>query len=186
MLCDLRRPNRGVHPPLSGSERRPGRIAADVVTRIEAREHRAKAVPASYIADETNLFGNIFHKAVARMAGIGWQGKSRLIVSPDYGPRIRLTTMLTDMPLAPDQPLRNRCRACAECTKACPAQAIRNVSTQDRYETRNRALHFSWCAEQTLRFKDLPGIGARICGVCIKVCPFGGKNDHESINRRHQ
>jgi epoxyqueuosine reductase QueG len=79
------------------------------------------------------------------------------------------------MPLLPDQPLKNRCGSCAECSKACPAQAIKNVSTQDRYETRDHALHFSRCAEQTLKFKALPGIGARICGVCIKVCPFGRK-----------
>ena len=148
-------------------------ITSAAVTWIEAQGHQAMAVPASYIADEANLLGNISHKAVARMAGIGWQGKSLLIVHPHYGPRIRLATVLTDMPLLPDQPLKNRCGSCAECSKACPAQAIKNVSTPDRYETRDHALHFSRCAEQTLQFKALPGIGARICGVCIEVCPFG-------------
>lgn len=150
-------------------------ITAGIVAWIEGQGHQAKAVPASYIADETNLLGNISHKAVARMAGIGWQGKSLLIVSPQYGPRIRLATVLTDMPLLADQPIKNRCGACAECLKACPAQAIKNVSTEDRYETRDHALHFSRCAEQTLRFKTMPGIGARICGICVKVCPFGKK-----------
>jgi epoxyqueuosine reductase len=148
-------------------------IAAAVTGWIEKQGYRAKTIPASFIADEENLLGNISHKAVARMAGIGWQGKSLLIVNPEHGPRIRLTTVLTDMPLSPDGPLKNRCGACTECAKACPASAIRNVNTQSRYGTREDALYFSRCAEQTLRNKDLPGIGARICGVCVKVCPFG-------------
>jgi len=150
-------------------------ITAGIVAWIERQGHQAKAVPASFITDETNLLGNISHKAVARMAGIGWQGKSLLIVNPQYGPRIRLATVLTDMPLLPDQPLKNQCGACAECSKACPAQAIKNVSTTDRHKDRNEALHFSLCAEQTLRNKAMPGIGARICGICVKVCPFGRK-----------
>ena len=150
-------------------------ITADIVEWIEEKGHQARAIPAAYRADEANLLGNISHKAVARMAGIGWQGKSLLIVSPDFGPRIRLATVLTDMPLASNQPLKNWCGSCMECTKACPASAIKNVSTQDRYETRDDALYFFRCAEQTLRFKELPGISARICGVCINACPFGKK-----------
>ena len=64
------------------------------------------------IVDESNQLGSISHKAVARLAGIGWQGKSLLIVSPQYGPRIRLATILTDMPLSSDKPVKNRCGTC--------------------------------------------------------------------------
>jgi epoxyqueuosine reductase len=151
-------------------------IAKKLVDRISKRNFRVQAIPASYIADEPGLLGNVSHKAIARMAGIGWQGKSLLIVSPQYGPRIRLATVLTDMPLAPDGPIKNRCGSCTKCTDACPASAIKNVSTPDRYETRDHALHFSRCAEMTLQFKALPGINARICGVCVRVCPFGKKD----------
>ena len=150
-------------------------ITAELAKWVAEKGFASFAVPASHIADENNLLGNISHKAVARMAGIGWQGKSLLIVSPEYGPRIRLATVLTDMPLITDQPLKNRCGACAECSKACPASAIKNVSTDGRYESRDDALHFSRCAEKTMQFKAMPGIGARICGVCVKVCPFGKK-----------
>ena len=57
-------------------------------------------VPASQTVDLANLCGAISHKAVGRMAGLGWQGKSLLLVNPEYGPRIRLATVLTDAPLA--------------------------------------------------------------------------------------
>jgi epoxyqueuosine reductase QueG len=150
-------------------------IAACIVTWIKEMGFTAYAVPASYIADENNLLGNISHKAVARLAGIGWQGKSLLIIHPQYGPRIRLATVLTGMPLEPDEPMKNMCGTCAECSKACPASAIKNVSTKDRYESRDDALYFSRCVAKTIEFSALPGIGARVCGVCIKACPFGKK-----------
>ena len=109
------------------------RLTAELVQWITARSFSAHAIPASQIVDESNLLGSISHKAVARLAGIGWQGKSLLIVSPQYGPRIRLATILTDMPLSSDKPVKNRCGTCDECTKACPASAIKNIGTQDRY-----------------------------------------------------
>lgn len=151
------------------------RLTAQLVEWITARGSSAYAIPASQIVDESNLLGSISHKAVARLAGIGWQGKSLLIVSPQYGPRIRLSTILTDMPLSSDKPVKNRCGTCNKCTKACPASAIKNIRTEDRYANREEALHFRRCVEQTRRFKARPGIDAQVCGVCVRVCPFGSK-----------
>jgi epoxyqueuosine reductase QueG len=151
-------------------------VTAQLGKWTNERGFSALAIPASQIVDETDLLGSISHKAVARMAGIGWQGKSLLIVSPQYGPRIRLSTLLTDMPLSTGTPLKNRCGTCGKCTKACPASAIKNIGTKDRYETREDALWFSQCVKQTLQFKARPGIGTSICGVCVRVCPFGKRN----------
>jgi epoxyqueuosine reductase QueG len=132
-------------------------------------------VPASQVLDEVNWYGAISHKAVARMAGLGWQGKSLLLVTPEYGPRVRLVTVLTDAPLAVDGPIKNQCGKCTRCRDACPAKAIRGVRTETHYQTREEALNFSRCVEKvTGEFAKLPGIGSPICGVCIKVCPFGG------------
>ena len=149
------------------------RLTSRIVEWITGRGYRAKEVPASKIEDTENLLGAVSHKAIARMAGIGWQGKSLLIVSPEHGPRIRLATVLTDMPLAPDSPIEQRCGSCSECTNACPAEAIRNVTAEGRYQSREEALVFGRCAELTLANSQLPGIGARICGVCVRVCPHG-------------
>lgn len=151
------------------------RLTGEVLQWITARRFHAHPVPASFIADEGNLLGNVSHKAVARMAGIGWQGKSLLIVSPEFGPRIRLATVLTDMPLKVDRPMPQKCGTCAECAKACPSSAIKNVASKDGYAGRDEALHFLRCVEKTVEFSRMPGIGARICGVCVKVCPFGRK-----------
>ncbi len=152
------------------------RITAQLAKWVASRGFSACGIAASQIVDESNLLGRISHKAVARLAGLGWQGKSLLIVSPQYGPRIRLSTLLTDMPLTFDKPLKNRCGTCKECAKACPASAIKNIRTEDRYGERDDALHFSRCVQQTLEFKARPGINAQLCGVCVKVCPFGRRN----------
>ncbi|TAN39244.1 MAG: epoxyqueuosine reductase [Nitrospirae bacterium] len=149
------------------------RVTAAIAAWIMNRGFRAEAVPASKIIDTDNLLGGLSHKAVARMAGIGWQGKSLLIVSPEFGPRIRLATVLTDLPLLPDGPLKNRCGACTECTDACPAGAIRNVTAEGMYASREEALFFGRCAAKTLANSTMPGIGARICGVCVRACPHG-------------
>ncbi|WP_207261349.1 hypothetical protein [Desulfovibrio sp. Huiquan2017] len=62
---------------------------------------------ASPILAKANNRSFLPYKAVA--AGIGWQGKSLLTVGPEYGPRIRLVTVLTGEELTPDTPARNRC-----------------------------------------------------------------------------
>lgn len=148
-------------------------ITALIAASIGEYGFKATAIPASEIKDENNFLGAISHKAVARMAGIGWQGKSLLIVNPQYGPRIRLATVITDMPLTPDKPIKNRCGTCEECAKACPVSAIRNVSTDSRYESRDIALHLERCVNRTTEVKAMPGIGVRACGVCVRACPFG-------------
>ncbi len=143
---------------------------------------RALPLPASQILDPARLTSYVSHKAVAVAAGLGWQGKSLLVVSPTFGPRIRLVTVLTDLPLTPDEPLKNRCGGCTACTDACPAQAIRGVNTESHYESREQALRFERCRVQVLEeFAKLPHVNGGICGVCVSVCPWG-----RQAQARHQ
>lgn len=131
-------------------------------------------VPASQVIDRENWCAAISHKAVARMAGLGWQGKNLLLITPQYGSRVRLVTVLTEAPLISDRPVKNQCGNCMLCRDACPAKAIRGVNTVDHYKDREEALYFSRCVEKvTKEYSTLPEINASICGVCIKVCPFG-------------
>jgi epoxyqueuosine reductase QueG len=149
-------------------------LALRAVDWLREKGFRAEAVPASKILDEGKLLGGISRKAVARMAGLGWQGKSLLIINPEFGPRIRLVTVLTDMPLEPGTPLKNGCGRCSACADACPAGAIKNTPTEGRYQSREEAVDLGACHSRTLENRDMPGIGARVCGVCIRACPVGG------------
>jgi len=131
-------------------------------------------IPASQVLDKKNWYGAISHKAVARMAGLGWQGKNLLVITPQYGSRIRLVTVLTKAPLDVDGPIKNRCGKCMMCQDACPAGAIKGISTKTHYKNRNEAMHFSRCVEKVVgEFAKIPEVEVPICGICIKVCPYG-------------
>jgi epoxyqueuosine reductase QueG len=137
----------------------------------------ALPIPASQVLDKKNWYGAISHKAVGRMAGLGWQGKSLLLVNPQYGPRIRLVTVLTNALLNIDGPIKNRCGKCTLCRDACPVGAIKGAGTKQHYRNRSEAIHLGRCAEKLAgEFSKLPNVGAPICGICIKVCPFGRRS----------
>lgn len=165
-------------PIYAGVYRAANRMLDDIAFRVarglQCEGFNSLPIPASQVLDRSRWRGAISHKAVARMAGLGWQGKSLLLITPAFGPRVRLVTILTDAPLVPDMPVNNRCGNCMLCRDACPVQAIKGVGTQDHFRDRNEAVYFSRCVENLVgRFAKLPEIGAPICGICIRVCPFG-------------
>jgi len=149
-------------------------LAFRTAVAIQKDGFNSLPIPASQVLDRKNWYAAISHKAVARMAGLGWQGKNLLIITPQFGSRVRLVTVLTNAPLIADTPLKNRCGSCLLCHDSCPAHAIKGVNTLGHYEDREKALHFSRCVEKlTKDFATLTGIGTPICGICITVCPFG-------------
>jgi len=151
-------------------------IAFRTAMLLQDNGHYSLPIPASQVLDRKNWYAAISHKAVARMAGLGWQGKNLLLITPKYGSRVRLVTILTNTPLDVDEPVKNRCGDCNSCKDACPAQAIKGINTETHYNSRNEAMYFSRCKEKVLgKFAKIPDIGVPICGICIKVCPFGRK-----------
>jgi epoxyqueuosine reductase len=148
-------------------------IAFRTATTLQDDGFQGLPIPASQILDHENLYAAISHKAVARMAGLGWQGKNLLLITPQYGSRVRLVTVLTNAPLDVDGPIKNRCGDCTACQDACPAQAIKGVRTESNYKNRNEAMYFSRCVEKVKEFAKIPEVEVTICGICIKVCPFG-------------
>lgn len=149
-------------------------IAFKTAGLLQDEGFRSLPVPASQVLDRERWRGAVSHKAVARMAGIGWQGKNLLLITQEYGSRVRLVTVLTDAPLVIDGPVKNRCGACTACRDACPSGAIRGVGTKDCYASREEALVFERCRDRlTQENAKLPDVGVPICGVCIRVCPFG-------------
>lgn len=150
-------------------------IAIRLTNYCQAQEHKALPIPASQIIDEDNFFGAISHKAIAVLAGLGWQGKSLLVINEKLGPRMRLATILTTLPLSPDLPLENKCGTCLECVTACPPKAIKGISFKLKPPLREEALDVRTCAQRTKKFGSNPRYGSNVCGLCIKACPFGRK-----------
>jgi epoxyqueuosine reductase QueG len=160
-------------------------IAIRVTQFLQDAGGRALPIPASQVLNKDEWYSYISHKAVAVAAGVGWQGKSLLVVHPKFGPRIRLVTVLTDLPLEADQPLKNLCGRCSSCADACPVEAIKNVNTSSHYEDRNQALHFDACANRvTENATSVPFVESPICGVCIRACPRGSRKKSRKVSER--
>jgi epoxyqueuosine reductase QueG len=105
--------------------------------RILAREGaRAVSVspylPVNMASESKGMKGEINHKTVAAIAGLGGIGLNRLLVTTEFGPFVRLGTIVTDAFLSADQPLdENPCDQCELCRTACPVEAIQEDGTLD-------------------------------------------------------
>ena len=133
-----------------------------VASKIQELGFQALPIPASQITDWKKQQSHVSHKKVGYLAGLGWIGRNNLLVNPDLGSRARLVTILTDMPLATDNPLDLDCGSCRACIGVCPAKAIHeNVADFDHW----------LCFDKLKEFRNSGVVGQHICGVCIKACP---------------
>jgi epoxyqueuosine reductase len=142
---------------------------------IQRSRRRALAIPASQIVDEDSWRGSFFHQAAAVSAGVGWVGKNFLVVHPRFGPRIRLASILTDLPFKPaGKMVSSKCGQCRACVEACPAGALTGAPSEYRYESRSEALDVNRCVKFIeRRIEKDPRIPELICGLCIAACPQG-------------
>ncbi|MGE5577534.1 MAG: 4Fe-4S double cluster binding domain-containing protein [Syntrophothermus sp.] len=151
------------------------KIALGLVTRLQSAGFEAYPVPASETIDRGRFLGVLSHKLVANLAGLGWIGKNCLLVTPEFGPRVRFATVLTNAPLRPAaMRLESRCGACALCVEACPARAFTGAAF-DPAEPREARFDPQACSDYSRRRKNEWGIELRgsFCGRCIYVCPWG-------------
>jgi epoxyqueuosine reductase len=128
---------------------------------IQESGFQALPIPASQIIDWERQRAHLSHKKVGYLAGLGFMGRSNLLVNPEIGAKFRLVTVLTDMPLEADKPLEQDCGTCLKCLEPCPAQAIK----EKREEFDHRA-----CFEKLKEFRKSGIVGQHICGVCVKAC----------------
>lgn len=123
----------------------------------------------------------ISHKMIATRAGLGWIGKTDLFVSNDFGPRVRLVSILIDSPVEVTRKTidKSRCGKCDLCVRICPAQSANgilwDINTDrdvffDAYKCRKK------CGELA---KSMLNKNIRICGICVSVCPLGKMNKAE-------
>lgn len=142
------------------------RAAYGLALALEAAGFRAVCVPASqYVQMQPHPRGHISHRVLAFHAGLGFIGRSRLLIHRRHGPRVRLVSVLTDAPLTPAAgTVPFDCGDCTACVEACPAGAVR-LSSED-YD-------LDACFAKLREFRKIPFVGQHICGVCIKVCPKG-------------
>ena len=142
------------------------RIAFRLAKFLQENGHRAVQVPASPPYDLKRMRGDISHRHAGELAGLGAFGKNSLLLSPKYGARMRLASVITDAILTPDKRLETDfCMECDKCIRACPAKALKVGRTVDKKACDNQHIRIG----KKLDLSDWE----QVCGVCIRVCPVG-------------
>ncbi|CAM4366141.1 tRNA epoxyqueuosine(34) reductase QueG [Paenibacillus alkaliterrae] len=119
--------------------------------------------------------GALSDRAVAERAGIGWSAKNCSIISPGLGSWIYLGEMITNLPLAPDEPITEGCGSCTKCIDACPTDALVGPGQLNA----SRCISFVTQTKGMLTDEFMRKIGNRLygCDTCQTVCPVNrGKN----------
>lgn len=138
------------------------RLGWMVADFLQSAGYRAVAVPASQFIRRNPMSGHISHRLLGVHAGIGFLGRSNLLVHPVYGARMRYVSVLTDAELEPDKPYAGPgCGDCRACVDECPAGAIRDCSEDFDKEA---------CLAKLTQFTSISYVGQYICGVCVKAC----------------
>jgi len=163
------------------------RLCASTVESLQGRGYSAAAInPTIRIegAARKTLTTPLPHKTIATRAGMGWIGKSALLITKAYGPAIRLATVLTNAPLKAGQPVNDSlCGDCTNCVDRCPARAIvgenwrKGTARQQIYDAHACCTTAQRLADQkditvTVRGICIP---VTICGICIHTCPWTQK-----------
>jgi epoxyqueuosine reductase len=145
-------------------------MAMRVSREIEKAGFRALPIPTSQFRQPGERISLFSHKLAARLAGLGWIGKNCLLISPQFGPRIRLATVLTDCELETGSPLDSSCGDCRVCADACPVGAIKNIEFRESDGVEKR-LDVTACGTYRDGADSGARRGAHVCGICLAKCP---------------
>ena len=132
---------------------------------------KALPITASVRYDDEGIRALFSNKMAARLSGLGWVGKSCLLVTPAAGPRVRWASVLTDTPLQPTgSRAKEECGGCTECVDICPVGAFtgRPFSPDEPREARYDARA---CEEYLKQIRQETGWG--VCGLCVAACLHG-------------
>ena len=122
--------------------------------------------------------------AEAIRAGLGEGGRNSILITKEFGPRVRISKVYTDLECEYDKPtsfgVTEFCEVCQVCTDNCPSGAISSMSINDpenkpvnrcsqagvkKYYLNAQKCYYQWNVMG-------PNYGPNDCGICITVCPY--------------
>src|SRR5205814_1273768 len=125
--------------------------------------------------------GPVLERDHAARAGIGWHGKSTMLIDERLGTWFFLAEVLTTLELPPDEPVPARCGTCERCIKACPTGAI---TAPHRLDARRCISYLTIELKGSIPLELRPLIADRIfgCDDCLDVCPWNrfAQTSHET------
>ena len=128
-------------------------IAYRIARKLEQEGNMAIHLPTAK-KDPRWLTAPFYHLPAAYLAGLGTLGLNCCIITPEYGPRLWLTSIITDKELPAGEPLEEEvCTKCGDCVAVCPSKALDGEGWKSVYN----------CAAYGC------------CGSCLAICPIGDK-----------
>lgn len=119
--------------------------------------------------------GGVNFSPLGQKAGLGWIGKSGLLITPELGPRLKISAIFVSIANLPETSqddhswISDYCSRCSKCIKACPEKALKEKET--------------FCGEKETEMDQKLCIGcSQGCTYCIEDCPFHSKGyDHLKV-----
>jgi len=112
---------------------------------------------------------------MAVQAGLGEYARNQLVITPEFGPRLRFSKIFTDMPLDIDLPKRpgvaKFCDICTKCADACPIKALPFGSPSVGGGTSSIQGVKKWTSDAEKCFSFWAKLSSD-CAICMRVCPF--------------
>jgi len=148
-------------------------LAAFTADYLAQRGYKAVAVAGANAGYNREMLSTrLPHKTAATRAGLGWIGKTAVLVTRQFGSAVSLTTVLTDAPLPVGQAIdASQCGECRVCVDVCPAGAATGLKWQKDME-RSSFFDASACRSTGLEFSAKMGVEENCCGMCIAACPW--------------
>lgn len=123
---------------------------------------------------------------LALKAGLGEYARNQLVITPQFGPRVRFSKIFTNLPLAHDTPrkmgVREVCDRCTRCAAACPVKALPFGAPDDKPVSVSSVRGVrKWTSDAEKCF----GYWAKLasdCAICLRVCPFN--RDYARLRNR--
>jgi epoxyqueuosine reductase QueG len=147
-------------------------IAFQIAHKIEKNGHKALPIPSSQYRSPGERISVFSHKLAGHLAGLGWIGKNCLLITPEFGPRVRFASILTDYELESGIPLEGKCGNCQICIEVCPVNALIGAEFSESEGVENR-INVEACGS----YRDGKDAGSRrganVCALCLARCPKG-------------
>ena len=138
-----------------------GIVANKIATYLRKQGYAAQA--------SHPLGGIVLYPPLAKKAGLGWNGRHGLLITPEFGSRVRIAAVFTNinnLPYATNNPhgwIPEYCASCGICIKKCPPKSLfeKPIHKENDILTHNESK------------KCFPYFAQNYgCTICIKVCPF--------------
>jgi epoxyqueuosine reductase QueG len=101
----------------------------------------------------------VSHRAVAEAADLGWRGRHGLIVTPEYGPALRLATVFIVGRVDSPQRQLAGCGTCQACLDVCPVLRVGTRKADPNF-------YREMCRRRIVSL----GLDAEVCGICVRRC----------------